>query len=89
MVKLDISGFNFPLANPLRVQTNPVYADQGLRQLFNQLTNQPLSIPSQKTLTFTYPDFESEFKRLGGDFSILSLINDPSVVLDGLPIYQR
>ncbi|MCX7417988.1 MAG: hypothetical protein NT013_00415 [Planctomycetia bacterium] len=83
-VKLDMGACNFALANPLRVQTNPAYADQGLRQLFNQLTNQPLSIPGQKALTFTYPDFESEFKGLGGDFSILSLINDPSVVLDGI-----
>lgn len=82
-VRIDLGGLSYQLQTPLRLQTNPVYAAQGLRELFNELTHSPTH-GSQPALVYSYPDIAAEFEALGGSFSIVSLINDPSIVIDGI-----
>ncbi|HND51953.1 MAG TPA: hypothetical protein PLV92_06135, partial [Pirellulaceae bacterium] len=35
-------------------------------------------------ISFSLPDFKAEFARLGGSFSVLGILNDPSMLIDGV-----
>ncbi len=81
-VRLEIGGADFNLA-PITVKTNPVYGDQGLVQLFKHLANAP-DKGATEPLKMTFPDIRNQFSILGGDFSLMALINDPSFILDSI-----
>ena len=84
-IRLDVAGFQHTLDTPIRIQTNPVYGDQGLRELIKRLIDAP-DQGEQPAVVYTHPDIVGEFESLGGSFSIMSLINDPSIVIDGVDI---
>ncbi|WP_416671882.1 hypothetical protein [Egbenema bharatensis] len=80
---IDVMGFRKELSTPLSVKTNPVYGDQGLMQLFKHLADSPTK-GSADPILMTFPDIRGEFALLGGNFSVLAILNDPSIILDGI-----
>lgn len=83
-ILLNVFGMDFNL-DPITIGTNPTYGDQGLWQLFLHLAGSPAA-GSSDPLVMTFPDIQGEFAALGGDFSLLGLINDPSFILDGVDL---
>ncbi|MBX2862885.1 MAG: DUF4347 domain-containing protein, partial [Leptolyngbyaceae cyanobacterium MAG.088] len=83
-IGLNVLGLEVNL-DAITVGTNPVYGDQGLVELFKHLANST-DAGSDDPLVMTFPDIRSKFEELGGQFSLLSLINDPSFVLDGVDL---
>jgi hypothetical protein len=81
-ITLSILGADFNL-DPIHIQTNPVYGDQGLVQLFKHLA-ESADAGVAEPLQMTFPDIRGQFASLGGNFSLLALINDPSFILDGV-----
>ncbi|MGB7327574.1 MAG: hypothetical protein WBD31_22040, partial [Rubripirellula sp.] len=78
---LDIAGLDLTLDTPLRVQTNPALGEDGLVNLLNMLRGEP---HAASVIVFTYPDIAGTFESLGGDFSIVSMLNNPETILDGI-----
>ena len=75
-IQLYVAGFEFNLNPPLRIHTNDaLYPDHGLLNLFKGSPN---------AFLYSYPDIEKSFEDFGGQFSIISLINDPSVLVNGV-----
>ncbi|WP_375473913.1 DUF4347 domain-containing protein [uncultured Nostoc sp.] len=81
-VRIEIAGLDSKLS-PIQVKTNPVYGDQGLTQLFKHLAKSA-DKGQQDPLIMSFPDIRGEFEKLGGKFSLLGLINDPSFILDSV-----
>lgn len=83
-IRMGIGGLDFNL-DPIRIETNPIYGDQGLKQLFNYLGNSS-DAGANNPVTMSFPDIRGEFAALGGNFSLLSLLNDPGFILDGVDL---
>lgn len=82
-IYLDVFGFKTQLDQPISVKTNPVYGDQGLTQLFKYIVNSP-DKGASKPIVMTFPDIRGAFALLGGNFSVLAILNDPTVIIDGV-----
>jgi hypothetical protein len=67
----------------LVIKTNPIYGTQGLFQLFAHLANSP-NKGTEAPVILQMPSLIDAFGLLGGQFSLLSILNDPSIVFDGL-----
>ncbi|NJN75494.1 MAG: hypothetical protein HC796_03720 [Synechococcaceae cyanobacterium RL_1_2] len=69
---------------PLSIATNKAaYGDQALWQLFKHIVNAP-DKGTANPVIFTAPNIKEVFALLGGDFSVLAILNDPSFILDGI-----
>lgn len=82
-VYIDFAGFKTNLKDSLSIGTNPVYKDQGVTQLFKHLAKSP-DRGADNPIVMTFPNIQEAFSLLGGNFSILSILNDPSIVIDGV-----
>ena len=83
-LRMELAGFDTNIGT-FEVKTNPVYGDQGLVQLFKHLANSA-DKGAENPLVMKYPDIRKKFEELGGKFSLLGLINDPSFILDSVDI---
>ncbi|MCG8549230.1 MAG: hypothetical protein MI799_02375, partial [Desulfobacterales bacterium] len=85
--RLDVMGlsFYFDDADAIMIGTNPAYGDQGLKALFQYLAG-TLDPGADSPVVFSYPDIVGMFEALGGSFSLLSVLNNPSFILDGVDL---
>ena len=82
-VVLEFKGNRFPLSEPvISVETDPglgANGENGLEALFNFLLKK-----GDNPLRLKFPSIRAEFEALFGPLSLLGLLNDPTLLLDGI-----
>src|SRR5262249_45721766 len=79
-INLSVLGFEVPAFGDLYVRS---VGPNGLEDLFAGLASGDFSAV-QQAISFQFPDIAGKFAQLGGEFSIIGLLNNPGIVLDGL-----
>jgi hypothetical protein len=76
-----------PIAAPQNIQlsTNPNFGGDALLEMFNRLSDPSASF-SGDPLVFTFPNFQTLLNLLGGDLTIVGLLNNPRIITDGVSV---
>ncbi|MEK9863510.1 MAG: hypothetical protein VW804_10165, partial [Verrucomicrobiota bacterium] len=77
-------GSVIPL-DSFQVSSNPTYGNDGLMELYRYLVDGATS-DGGNPIQISFPDITGAFENLFGQFSLLGLLNNPSLVIDGIDL---
>ncbi|NVK17780.1 MAG: LEPR-XLL domain-containing protein [Methylocystaceae bacterium] len=86
-LRMDFEGLEFELPEALKIELNPEFGDNPFGAFFDGLMNADLpdfEFPSTPVLNIDTPDIVGFFEDLGGSFDLLAILNDPSMIIDGI-----